>query len=174
MLTSTNSGLRSKKLLRFTKNFRSWRISQSLSRLLGLEGGVKTKSRLLDQDFSIVETSFLKLSRFSQQSRLTFCQCWDQESRLRHNLDKSRPPGLCINPFIISVMDAIKLCNKIEFWWHTNVLRRGLRNTAPKSQFFSMSLTGQKACLDSLKNGSRSRFVSTVETSKPNITNKWK
>ena len=42
---------------------RSW----SRSRLMVLEGGVETKLRFLnlDQDFSIVETSFLKLSRFS-------------------------------------------------------------------------------------------------------------
>ncbi len=41
-------------------------ISQSRSRLLGLEGGVKTKWRFLnlDRDFSIVETSFLKLLKF--------------------------------------------------------------------------------------------------------------
>jgi hypothetical protein len=61
-------------------------ISQSRSRLLGLEGGVETKSRFLDLDwdFSIVEKSFLKLSRFSWQSRPTVCQCQE----------KSRPPGL--------------------------------------------------------------------------------
>jgi hypothetical protein len=42
-------------------------------------------------DFSIsIETSFLKLSRFSRPSRLTFCQCRDRESR-------SRPPRLTLN-----------------------------------------------------------------------------
>jgi hypothetical protein len=140
MLTSTNSGLRWKKLLRFTKNLRSWRISQSQSRLLGLEGDVKTKSRLLDWDFSIVETSFLKLSRFSQRSRLTFCQCSDQESWLRHDLDKSRPPGLCMNPFIISVMDAIKLCNKIENFGDTQMCCGAVWETLPQSLNFFQCL----------------------------------
>jgi len=52
---------------------------------LRLKGGVKTKSRFLglDQNFSIVETSFLKLSRFSRLSRPTLCQCQDLESRSR-------------------------------------------------------------------------------------------
>jgi hypothetical protein len=84
------------KLSRFAKNFRPRQISRSWSRLLGLEGGVKTKSKFLDldQDFSIVKTSFLKLPRFSWPSRLTFCQCRDQESQLRPRRYKSRPPGL--------------------------------------------------------------------------------
>jgi hypothetical protein len=57
----------------------SWQISRSRSRLLGLEGGVETKSRFLnlDWDFSIIKTSFLKLLRFSWPLRLTFCQCQD-------------------------------------------------------------------------------------------------
>ncbi len=46
-----------------------------------------------DRDFSIVGTSFLKLSRFSRLLRLTFCQCQDWESQSRHVQDKSRPPG---------------------------------------------------------------------------------
>jgi hypothetical protein len=41
---------------------------------LGLEGGVKTKLRFLDldRDFSIVETSFLKWSRFANSQDLLF------------------------------------------------------------------------------------------------------
>jgi hypothetical protein len=52
----------------------SQQISQSRSRHLGLESGVETKSRFLnlDRNFSIVETSFLKVSRFSQLSRQAF------------------------------------------------------------------------------------------------------
>jgi len=87
---------RSQQTVWFAKNFRPRQISRSWSRLLGLEGGVKTKSRFLnlDQDFSIVKTSFLKLSRFSWPSILTFCQCQDQESRSRSRQNKSWPPGL--------------------------------------------------------------------------------
>ncbi len=71
-------------------------ISQSWSRLLGLEGGVETKSRFLnlDRDILIIETNFLKVSRFSRLSRSALCQCRDRESRSRHNRDKLRTPGL--------------------------------------------------------------------------------
>jgi hypothetical protein len=84
------------KLSRFAKNVMCQQISWSRSRLLRLEGGVETKSRFLhlDWDFSIVKTSFLKLSRFSRLSRPTLCQCRDWESWLRHDQDKLRPPGL--------------------------------------------------------------------------------
>ncbi len=44
-----------------------------------------------NQDFLIVKTSFLKLSRFSWLLRLTFCQCQDQDSQSRRDWDKSRP-----------------------------------------------------------------------------------
>ncbi len=48
-------------------------------------------------DFSVsIETNFLKLSRFSWQSRLTFFWCRDWESQSRPRWDKSRPPGLNI------------------------------------------------------------------------------
>jgi hypothetical protein len=48
---------------------RDWKV---VSKFLGL-----------DQNFSIVETSFLKLSIFSRLSRPTLCQCQDLESRSR-------------------------------------------------------------------------------------------
>jgi len=55
----------------------------------------KSRSRLhFDLDISIVETNFLKVSRFSRLSRLTLCQCRDRDSRWRSRRDKSRPPGL--------------------------------------------------------------------------------
>ncbi len=74
VITLTNSRSRSRQLSRFAKNVMSRQISWSWSRLLGLKGVVKTKSRFLnlDRDFSIVQTSFLKLSRFSQPWILTF------------------------------------------------------------------------------------------------------
>ncbi len=49
-----------------------------------------------NRDFSIVETSFLKLSRFFWSSRLAFWQCQDWESQSRHDWDKSRTPSLNI------------------------------------------------------------------------------
>jgi hypothetical protein len=49
-----------------------------------------------NRDFSIVETSFLKLSRFFWSSRLALWQCWDRESQSRNDQDKSRPPSLNI------------------------------------------------------------------------------
>ena len=60
---------------------------------------VETKSRNLNlnRDISIVETNFLKVSRFSRLSRLTLCQCWDRDSQSRSRRDKSRPPGLNIS-----------------------------------------------------------------------------
>jgi hypothetical protein len=73
------------KLSRFAKNVMCQQISWSRLRLLRLEGGVETKSRFLhlNWDYSIIKTSFLKLSRFSQLLRPTLCQCWDWESRSR-------------------------------------------------------------------------------------------
>jgi hypothetical protein len=64
----------------------SRQICRSRSRLFGLFRRVETKSRFLnlDRDISIVETNFLKLSRFSRPSRLTFFRC----------RDKWRPPRL--------------------------------------------------------------------------------
>jgi hypothetical protein len=50
------------------------------------------KSRL-SRLFKIVETSFLKVSRFSRLLRPALWQCRDWESRSRHDRDKSRPPG---------------------------------------------------------------------------------
>ena len=69
------------KLSRNAENFRSRRISRSRSRLFGLFGHVETKSRFLnlDREISIVETNFLKLSRFSRPSRLTFFRCRDRD-----------------------------------------------------------------------------------------------
>jgi hypothetical protein len=58
--------------------------SQSRSRLLGLDIEAETKSRYL-----VVETSFLKVSRFSGLLRPALCQCLDRESRSRHDRDKS-------------------------------------------------------------------------------------
>ncbi len=56
--------------------------------------------RLLDcRDFLIVETSFLKLLRFSRPLKLSFCQCLNWESRSRPRRDKLRPPGLGSQPF---------------------------------------------------------------------------
>jgi hypothetical protein len=49
---------------------RSLDKSQSRSRYLDLDCDVETKSKNLDRDFLIVETNFLKLSRFSRPSRL--------------------------------------------------------------------------------------------------------
>ncbi len=40
-----------------------------------------------------IETSFLKLSRFSWRSQLTICLCWDRESWSRHDRDNLRPLG---------------------------------------------------------------------------------
>lgn len=57
------------KQLRITKISRSRQISLSRSRLLGLEVGVNTISRL------------------------TFEQCWDRDSRSRPRRDKLRPPS---------------------------------------------------------------------------------
>ncbi len=76
---------------RFNQKFNSLQISQFRLSLLWLDGGVETWLRFLDLDldFLIVETSFLKLWRFSRLSRLTFCRCQDRESQSRHNWDKS-------------------------------------------------------------------------------------
>ncbi len=74
------------------------------------------------------------------QDLLFASHCWDQESRLRHDLDKSRPPGLCINPFIISVMDAIKLCNKIENFGDTQMCCGAVWETLPQSLNFFQCL----------------------------------
>jgi hypothetical protein len=77
MIKSTYSWSRSRQTVKIYQNFRSQQISQSLSRLFGLEGGVETKSRFIDLewDFSIVklfeiikilstvETYFLPVSR---------------------------------------------------------------------------------------------------------------
>ena len=54
---------------------------------------VKTKSRNLNRDWDIstAKTKMLKLFRFSRLSRLTFGNCQDQESQLRHDRDKSIP-----------------------------------------------------------------------------------
>ncbi len=70
----------------------SWPKSTVLAKL------IETKSRFLDldRDISIVETNFLKLSRFSRPSRLTLFWRRDQESRSRPRRDKSRPPRLDI------------------------------------------------------------------------------
>ena len=69
---------------------RSWPKSTVLAKL------IETKSRFLDLDreILIVETNFLKLSRFSQLSRLTLFWRRDRESQSRPRRDKSRPPRL--------------------------------------------------------------------------------
>ena len=59
--------------------------------VLDLHMAIETKSRYLDQDFSIVETKILKVSRFSRLSRPALCQCQDRESQSRHDRDKLRP-----------------------------------------------------------------------------------
>ncbi len=81
------------KLLRNAENFRSRRISWSRSRLFGLFGRVETKSRFLDLDreILIVETNFLKLSRFSRPSRLTFFRCRDRDLDQDH-VETNRDP----------------------------------------------------------------------------------
>ena len=69
-----------------------------LDRFLGLDRDFSDFSDVSRQnrDFSIsiVETNFLKLSRFFRPSRLTFFRWRDRESRSRPRRDKSRPPGL--------------------------------------------------------------------------------
>ena len=52
----------------------------------------------------VVETSFLKLSRFSQSSRLTSWQCRDWESRSRPRREKSRPPGLVSRQGTVTIL----------------------------------------------------------------------
>jgi hypothetical protein len=128
----------------------SRQISRSRSRLLGLEGGVETKLRFLDldRDISIVETNFLKVSRFSRLSRPALCQCRDRESRSRHdresrsrhdrdksrqietnrdksrqietNRDKSRPPRL--RKLRLSFFLVIILFSYCMFFTHSRPL----------------------------------------------------
>ncbi len=76
---------------------------------------VETKSRYLnlDRGISIVETNFLKLSRFSRPSRLTFFWCWDWESQSRPRRDKSRAPTLSTsNSVIIPTEQSILYLNR--------------------------------------------------------------
>ena len=68
-------------------------IATSRSRYLDLDGDVETKSRFLDldRDISIVETNFLKLSRFSQPSRLILF--WRRDRDLdRDHVETNRDP----------------------------------------------------------------------------------
>ena len=58
-----------------------------------------------NQDISIVETNFLKVSRFSQLSRLTLCQSQDWNSRSRPRQDKLRPPGLNFLFLFLSLLE---------------------------------------------------------------------
>ncbi len=62
----------------------------------------RPKSTVLAKLISIVETNFLKLSRFSRPSRLTLFWCRDQESRSRPRRDKSRPPCLVKSQYFLS------------------------------------------------------------------------
>ena len=69
-------------------------------------------------DLSVsIETNFLKLSRFSWPSRLTFFWCWDGESRSRPRQDKSRPPRLHFLQFLIFIYFILIFhrCNYIFF-----------------------------------------------------------
>ena len=104
------------KLSRFAKNVMSQQISQSRSRLLGLEGGVETKSRFLnlDRDILIVETNFLKVSRFSRLLRPALCQCRNWESWSRHDRGKLRPPGLVF--FSIFLYPSVDWCVVARKW----------------------------------------------------------
>ncbi len=117
----------------------SRQISRSRSRLLGLEGGVKTKSRFLDLDWeiSIVETNFLKVSRFSRLPRPALCQCRDRESRSRHNRDKSRPPRLCFVQLqkqsctwkllpMRTVSNELNMLGELSCYWRFLFLRESL------------------------------------------------
>jgi hypothetical protein len=106
------------KLSRFAKTVMCQQISWSPSRLLRLEGSVETKSRFLhlDWDFSIVKTSFLKLSRFSRLSRPTLCQCRDWESWLRHDQDKLRPPGLSFSIYQKFFVPFFSRLKDFSFW----------------------------------------------------------
>ncbi len=81
---------------KITKVSTSLKKSRSRLKSTGLANLIETKSRNLDldRDFSIVETNFLKLSRFSRPSRLILFWRRDRESRSRPRRDKSRPPGL--------------------------------------------------------------------------------
>jgi hypothetical protein len=68
-------------------------IATSRSRYLDLDGDVETKSRFLDldRDISIVETNFLKLSRFSRPSRLILF--WRRDRDLdRDHVETNRDP----------------------------------------------------------------------------------
>jgi hypothetical protein len=59
-------------------------MKKSTKKLTNSQLRSRKKMRLLiNRDKIKIETSFLKLSRFSQPSRLTFCQCQGRESHLR-------------------------------------------------------------------------------------------
>ncbi len=103
-------------------------------RLLRLKGVVETKSRFLDldRDFSIVKTSFLKLTRFSRLSRLTLCQCRDRESWSRPRRDKSRPPGLIMYEYFFQEHHHLNVNEWTNEWM--NELLFFFRNiTTPKT-----------------------------------------
>jgi hypothetical protein len=79
----TDSELRSRQTVEV--NFMSRQISISRPRLLGLEGGVETKSRFLDLDqhISIVENHVLKVSRLRLSIETTLRQI--ETPRLTNN-----------------------------------------------------------------------------------------
>jgi hypothetical protein len=71
----------------------------------------------LDREFSIVETKILKVSRFSWLSRSAFF-CQDRESWLRHDRDKSRPPGSLLL-YLPNLPNTPQICKMMYglLWW---------------------------------------------------------
>jgi hypothetical protein len=74
LIKLTNSWSRSRQTVKICQTFQVLTDFLISIETFGTGRCVETKSRFLDlnQDFLIVETSFLKLSRFSRLSRLTF------------------------------------------------------------------------------------------------------
>ncbi len=85
------------KFVRYNREFILTGVIYVLYIGFGTKKSVRYNRRFVITEFhciSTVETKILKVSRLSRLWRLTFWQCWDRESRSRHNRDKSRPAGL--------------------------------------------------------------------------------